>query len=58
MTEQEKLLKKAGATLVKVAKHKVYLLDGVKFTIHHGNKPNPQEIFTVKKLLRRLRKLS
>jgi len=57
MTEAEKLLKSAGAVPGRHGDHIIYYLNGVRFSLHRGNRPNPQEIYRVKKLLRRMGKL-
>ena len=54
MTEAQHLLRKAGATPIKSRKHDVWMLKGVRFTLHGGSKPNSQEIYRVKRELRRL----
>lgn len=53
MTEAEHLLRKFGAIEVKARRHAVFMLAGIRFALHRG-KPNYQEIFRVKKQLRRL----
>lgn len=57
MTEAERLLRKLGAAAVRSRRHKVFLLDGVRFTLHGGTRPNPAEIFKVKKQLVRMGRL-
>ncbi len=36
MSDLEKMLKKCGAVLVKIGKHKIYELNGKRYTLHHG----------------------
>lgn len=54
MTDSEKLLVKFADKKIKLRHHDVYIVQGVRFSLHRGNKPNPQEIYKVKKQLRKL----
>lgn len=57
MTEAEKLIRQAGGVRIRSKRHRVYLLDGYRFTLHLGGKPNVSEIFHVKKVLRKMGKI-
>lgn len=57
MTDAERLLRRLGATPLRSRRHKVFVLDGVRFTLHGGTRPNPAEIFKVRKQLVRMGRL-
>lgn len=57
MTESERLLRAAGAVKVKARRHLVYVLGGERITLHRGNRPNVQEIQSVRRALRRAGKV-
>lgn len=54
MSNAEKALRRFGAVPVPARRHKVYMLAGVRFTLHSGTRPNPRE---EKAIMCRLRQL-
>lgn len=55
-SDSEKLVIKAGGVLIGNNRHRVYLLDGVRFTFHKGSK-NSDYFRTTAAVRSRLRKL-
>ena len=54
MTSHERALRDAGAVPVKCRRHKVYLLNGQRVTLHRGTRTNLQEAKMVRRILNRL----
>ncbi len=54
MSEAEKLLRRLGGVRIPAKRHKVYLLAGVRFTLHSGSKADPVELKATRQQLRRM----
>lgn len=54
MRNSERLLMQYGAVKIPATKHKVYLLNGVRFTLHNGSRYSPREDAIIRSKLRKL----
>ena len=54
MTSHERALRDAGAIPIPCRRHKVYLLNGQRVTLHRGSKVKSDEAAYVRRIINRL----
>jgi hypothetical protein len=53
MRELDRLIRRAGGVLVRIGRHREYLLDGETIRIHLGTKVHSRQVIDVKSRVRR-----